>query len=45
MPIITNIEDLRILHKKRTPKMFYDTVIRGLVLSQPIGLTRQIIKK
>lgn len=24
MPIITNIEDLRVLHQKRTPKMFYD---------------------
>jgi L-lactate dehydrogenase (cytochrome) len=23
MPIITNIEDLRVLHQKRTPKMFY----------------------
>ncbi len=24
MPVITTIEDLRVLHQKRTPKMFYD---------------------
>ena len=29
MPVITNIEDLRILHKKRTPKMFYDYADSG----------------
>jgi len=27
--IITNIEDLRVLHKKRTPKMFYDYADSG----------------
>jgi len=27
--VITNIEDLRILHKKRTPKMFYDYADSG----------------
>ena len=29
MPIITNIEDLRILHKKRVPRMFYDYADSG----------------
>jgi L-lactate dehydrogenase (cytochrome) len=29
MPVITNIEDLRILHQKRTPKMFYDYADSG----------------
>jgi len=29
MPIITNIEDLRALHQKRTPKMFYDYADSG----------------
>ena len=29
MPVITNIEDLRVLHKKRTPKMFYDYADSG----------------
>ena len=29
MPIITNIEDLRLLHQKRTPKMFYDYADSG----------------
>ncbi len=29
MGIITNIEDLRVLHKKRTPKMFYDYADSG----------------
>ncbi len=29
MAIITNIEDLRILHKKRAPKMFYDYADSG----------------
>lgn len=24
MPVITNIDDLKRLHKRRTPKMFYD---------------------
>jgi len=24
MPVITNIDDLKILHRRRTPKMFYD---------------------
>ena len=29
MPTITNIEDLRVLHQKRTPRMFYDYVDSG----------------
>jgi len=29
VPIITNIEDLRVLHQKRTPKMFYDYADSG----------------
>jgi L-lactate dehydrogenase (cytochrome) len=29
LAIITNIEDLRVLHKKRTPKMFYDYADSG----------------
>jgi len=29
MPIITNIEDLRVLHKKRVPRMFYDYADSG----------------
>ena len=29
MATITNIEDLRVLHKKRTPKMFYDYADSG----------------
>ena len=29
MTIITNIEDLRILHKKRVPRMFYDYADSG----------------
>lgn len=29
MPIITNIEDLRVLHQKRVPKMFYDYADSG----------------
>ena len=29
MAIITNIEDLRVLHQKRTPKMFYDYADSG----------------
>lgn len=29
MALITNIEDLRVLHKKRTPKMFYDYADSG----------------
>jgi len=29
MPIITNIEDLRVLHQQRTPKMFYDYADSG----------------
>ena len=29
VPVITNIEDLRVLHKKRTPKMFYDYADSG----------------
>ena len=29
MPVITNIEDLRKLHQKRTPKMFYDYADSG----------------
>lgn len=29
MPVITNIEDLRILAKQRTPRMFYDYVDTG----------------
>lgn len=29
MPIITNIEDLRVLHQKRAPKMFYDYADSG----------------
>ncbi len=24
MPVITNIEDLRVLHQRRAPRMFYD---------------------
>ena len=29
MTVITNIEDLRILHKKRVPRMFYDYADSG----------------
>ena len=29
MTIITNIEDLRVLHKKRVPRMFYDYADSG----------------
>jgi len=29
VPVITNIEDLRVLHQKRTPKMFYDYADSG----------------
>jgi L-lactate dehydrogenase (cytochrome) len=29
MPVITTIEDLRVLHQKRTPKMFYDYADSG----------------
>ena len=29
MPVITNIEDLRALHRKRAPRMFYDYVDSG----------------
>jgi L-lactate dehydrogenase (cytochrome) len=29
VPIITNIEDLRVLHQKRAPKMFYDYADSG----------------
>jgi L-lactate dehydrogenase (cytochrome) len=29
MPTITNIEDLRVLHKKRVPRMFYDYADSG----------------
>ena len=29
MPVITEIEDLRRLHQKRTPKMFYDYAESG----------------
>ena len=29
MPVIPNIEDLRVLHQKRTPKMFYDYADSG----------------
>lgn len=29
MPIITNIEDLRVLHEKRAPRMFYDYTDSG----------------
>ena len=29
MPVITNIEDLRVLAKKRVPRMFYDYADSG----------------
>jgi L-lactate dehydrogenase (cytochrome) len=29
LPVITNIEDLRVLHQKRAPKMFYDYADSG----------------
>ncbi|MGH1331341.1 MAG: alpha-hydroxy acid oxidase [Paracoccaceae bacterium] len=29
MPVITNINDLKVLHRKRTPKMFYDYAESG----------------
>ncbi len=29
MPVITNIEDLRVLHEKRAPRMFYDYADSG----------------
>jgi len=29
MPVVTNIEDLRLLHRKRVPRMFYDYVDSG----------------
>ena len=29
MPVITNIEDLRVLHERRVPRMFYDYVDSG----------------
>ena len=29
MPIITNIDDLKRLHKRRAPKMFYDYAESG----------------
>jgi L-lactate dehydrogenase (cytochrome) len=29
MPVITHIEDLRRLHRKRTPKMFYEYADSG----------------
>jgi L-lactate dehydrogenase (cytochrome) len=29
MPVITNVEDLRVLHRRRTPRMFYDYVDSG----------------
>ena len=29
MPVITNVEDLRLLAKKRVPKMFYDYADSG----------------
>ena len=29
MPVITNIEDLRLLAKKRVPRMFYDYADSG----------------
>lgn len=29
MPVITNIEDLRVLHEKRAPRMFYDYTDSG----------------
>jgi len=29
MPVITNIDDLKRLHKRRTPKMFYDYAESG----------------
>ena len=29
MPVITNVEDLRVLAKKRVPRMFYDYADSG----------------
>jgi L-lactate dehydrogenase (cytochrome)/glycolate oxidase len=29
MTVITNIEDLRVLHQKRVPRMFYDYADSG----------------
>ena len=35
MPVITNIEDLRVLAKKRVPRMFYDYADSALPVWTP----------
>lgn len=45
MPIITSVEDLRILAKKRIPKMFYDYVDAGSWTESTYRANRSAFKK
>ena len=41
MTVITTIEDLRVLHQKRVPRMFYDYADSGsLILWNSLSLAR-----
>ena len=45
MPVITNIEDLRVLAEKRVPRMFYDYADSARGLRALTGLTRKTFKR
>ena len=44
MPVITNIEDLRVLAEKRVPRMFYDYADSGS-WTESTSPTKAIFKK
>ena len=44
MPVITNVEDLRLLAKKRVPRMFYDYADSGRGRRARIVATRLIFR-
>ena len=45
MPVITNIEDLRVLAQKRVPRMFMTTLIRAVGQRALTKRTKVISKK
>jgi len=42
MPVITCIEDLKRLHRARTPRMFYDYAESGSIPNRPFARTPPI---
>ena len=45
MTVITNIEDLKTLYRRRVPKMFYDYAKVDLGQSRPLLKIRPTLKK